>query len=132
MFLFFWGLGLFLLGMTPCIGIIGIVLDNSDVSNRSKQILRFTIVCQVITILLPLLLFLFTFLFLGQREQPSFIPYMGVCVVCVSLFCILASIIANIVYAATNKKTAFWGVLLQFAFVGAAFYAISFGSKFIE
>ena len=126
-FLMFWGL--FLLGMIPSIAIIGIFFNDSEISSMSKHIFKFIIVCQVVTILLPLLLFMLTFLFLDERGAPPFMPYMAFCVTGISFFCILASIIANIIYAITGKKSAFWGVLLQFAFAGAAFYAIYFGGK---
>ena len=121
-------LGILLLGMTPSLCIIGI-LSNSIRTGLSKQLLIFSIACQTIVVLLPLSLFLFTFLYVGVRETPVFIPYAAVWIAGIALFCIFASIVANIVYASTYNKSAGWGVLLQFICVGIAFCILFFTDK---
>jgi len=105
------------------------LLNDANIVEISKSILIFEVACQIIVVSLPLSLFLLTFLWLGNREQPLFLPYVAICIACVAMFCILLSVIANMVYAITKQKSAWWTVLLQCFCLGTACYALHLFGK---
>ncbi|MDR1478173.1 MAG: hypothetical protein LBJ00_04450 [Planctomycetaceae bacterium] len=123
--------GLLLFASVPSIGIIGLLLGNSKGDGVSKLILKFNIACQIIIVLLPSLLYVLSFLYINNREQPMFLVIATFCAAIAVLFCVLLSIVSNIVYAITNQKSVLWDVLLQFIYLGVAIYSLYIGDKMV-
>ena len=123
--------GLLLLALVPSIGVIGMV-KNVSISAISTQLFRFCIICQIIVVLLPVALYLFTFLYIGERESPQFLPDTAFFVTCIAICCIFLSIVSNIAYAVIDQqKRAIWGIMFQIFSLCVGFYLIYFGAKWI-